>query len=158
MAFGKSYLMSKEALEAFKLQNRRSELISRKRNSGLNGWVEFPASNTTGKLVSAWSLGEVNPIGSLLEERLVLEWEKVLEVLLSRMLCSWPAGRRTGSKSSTCTLFLSHKIVCLNLLIFTKLKLSCVWLCNPMDSSTPGFPVFHYTLEFAPIHVSWVSK
>ena len=28
----------------------------------------------------------MNPIGSLLEERLVLDWEKVLEVLLSRML------------------------------------------------------------------------
>lgn len=36
MAFGKSYLMSKKALEAFKLQNRRSELISRKRTSVLS--------------------------------------------------------------------------------------------------------------------------
>lgn len=39
MAFGRSYLMSKEALEAFKLQNRRSELISRKRASVLSGIV-----------------------------------------------------------------------------------------------------------------------
>lgn len=28
----------------------------------------------------------MNPIGSLLEEQLVLDWEQVLEVLLSRML------------------------------------------------------------------------
>ena len=27
--------------------------------------------------------------------------------------------------------------------------LSCVWLCNPIDCSTPGFPVLHYLLEFA---------
>ena len=30
----------------------------------------------------------------------------------------------------------------------------CPTLCNPMDGSTPGFPVLHYLLEFAqiPIH------
>ena len=26
-------------------------------------------------------------------------------------------------------------------------------LCNPMDCSTPGFPVLHYLPEFAEIHV-----
>ena len=30
-------------------------------------------------------------------------------------------------------------------------------LCNPMDCSMSGFPVFHYLLEFAQIHVHWVS-
>ena len=29
---------------------------------------------------------------------------------------------------------------------------SCLTLCNPMDRSTPRFPVFHYLLEFAQIH------
>ena len=29
-------------------------------------------------------------------------------------------------------------------------------LCNPMDCSTPGFPVLHYLPEFAQTHVSWV--
>ena len=28
---------------------------------------------------------------------------------------------------------------------------------NPMDCSTPGFPVLHYLPEFAQIHVHWVS-
>ena len=28
-------------------------------------------------------------------------------------------------------------------------SLSCLTLCDPMDASTPGFPVFHYLLEFA---------
>ena len=35
--------------------------------------------------------------------------------------------------------------------------LNCVWLCNPMDCSTPGFPVHHHFSEFAQIHVHWVS-
>ena len=30
-------------------------------------------------------------------------------------------------------------------------------LCNPMDCSTPGFPVSHYLLEFAQTHVHWVD-
>ena len=31
-------------------------------------------------------------------------------------------------------------------------SLSCLMLCNPMD-----FPVLHYLLEFAQIHIHWVS-
>ena len=31
---------------------------------------------------------------------------------------------------------------------------SCPALCDPMDCSTPGFPVFHYLLELAQTHVS----
>ena len=29
-------------------------------------------------------------------------------------------------------------------------SLSCVWLCKPMDCSTPGFPVHHQLLELTP--------
>ena len=32
-------------------------------------------------------------------------------------------------------------------------SLSHARLCNPMDCSTPSFPVFHYLPEFAQIHV-----
>ena len=37
--------------------------------------------------------------------------------------------------------------------------LSCVWLtlCNPMDCSTPGFPVLYQLPEFAQTHVHRVS-
>ena len=35
---------------------------------------------------------------------------------------------------------------------------SCPILCDPMDCSTPGFPVLHYLLEFAQTHVRWVSE
>ena len=33
----------------------------------------------------------------------------------------------------------------------------CPTLCNPMNCSTPGFPVLHYFLEFAQTHVHWVD-
>ena len=35
--------------------------------------------------------------------------------------------------------------------------LNCVWLCNPMNCSTPGLPVLHYLLEFVQTHVHWVN-
>ena len=35
--------------------------------------------------------------------------------------------------------------------------LSCVWLCGPMDCSTPGFPVHHQLLELTQTHVHWVG-
>ena len=34
---------------------------------------------------------------------------------------------------------------------------SPVWLCNPMDCSTPGFPVLHHLPELAQTQVFWVS-
>ena len=34
---------------------------------------------------------------------------------------------------------------------------SCPTLFDPMDCSTPGFPVLHHLLELAQTHVHWVS-
>ena len=34
---------------------------------------------------------------------------------------------------------------------------SCPTLCDPMDSSMPGFPLLHHLLELAQTHVHWVS-
>ena len=36
-------------------------------------------------------------------------------------------------------------------------SLSCVWLCNPMDCSTPGLSVHDQLLEFTQTHVHWVG-
>ena len=33
----------------------------------------------------------------------------------------------------------------------------CLTLCNPTDWSTPGFLVPHHLLEFAQVHVHWIS-
>ena len=41
--------------------------------------------------------------------------------------------------------------------MFVVQSLSHVWLCDPTDCSTPGFPVLHHLLEFAHTHVHWVG-
>ena len=50
---------------------------------------------------------------------------------------------------------------CLNLviwfLLFVIQSLSCVQLWDPVDCSTPRFPVLHYLPEFAETHVHWVG-
>ena len=40
---------------------------------------------------------------------------------------------------------------------FSSVAQSCLTLCNPMDCSTPGFPVHHQLPELAQIHVHRVS-
>ena len=37
--------------------------------------------------------------------------------------------------------------------MFSSVTQSCLTLCDPMDHSTPGFPVHHQLLEFAQTHV-----
>ena len=34
---------------------------------------------------------------------------------------------------------------------------SCLTLCDPMDGSTPGFPVHHHLPELAQVHVHWIG-
>ena len=43
------------------------------------------------------------------------------------------------------------------LFVFIIQLLGCVWLCDPMDCSSPGFPVLHHLPEFAQTHVHQVS-
>ena len=40
---------------------------------------------------------------------------------------------------------------------FSSVAQSCLTFCDPMDCSTPGFPVHHQLPELAQIHVHWVS-
>ena len=40
---------------------------------------------------------------------------------------------------------------------FCSVVKSCLTICNPMDWSTPGFPVLYYLPEFAQTQVHWVS-
>ena len=40
---------------------------------------------------------------------------------------------------------------------FSLVNQSCPTLCNPMDRSTPGFPVHHQLLEFTQTRVHWVG-
>ena len=47
-----------------------------------------------------------------------------------------------------------HFVTMTPVVVVTKL---CLTLCDPVDCSTPGFPVLHHLLEFAQTHVHWVS-
>ena len=40
---------------------------------------------------------------------------------------------------------------------FSSVTQSCLTLCDPMDCSTPGFPVHHQLLDPAQTHVHWVG-
>ena len=40
---------------------------------------------------------------------------------------------------------------------FSSVAQSCLILCDPMDSSTPGFPAHHQFPELTQTHVHWVS-
>ena len=40
---------------------------------------------------------------------------------------------------------------------FSSVAQSCLTLCDPMNSSTPGLPVHHHLPEFTQTHVQWVS-
>ena len=40
---------------------------------------------------------------------------------------------------------------------FSSVAQSCPTLCDPMDCSTPGFPVHHQLPELAQMHVHWVG-
>ena len=40
---------------------------------------------------------------------------------------------------------------------FSSVTQSCLILCNPMDYSTPDFPVYHQLPELTQIHVHWFS-
>ena len=40
---------------------------------------------------------------------------------------------------------------------FSSVAQSCQTLCDPMDCSTPGFPVHHQLPEFTQTHVHWVG-
>ena len=46
-------------------------------------------------------------------------------------------------------IFLSLRFFILYCFLIVVQLLSRVWLCDPVDCSTPGFPVLHYLLEFA---------
>ena len=59
--------------------------------------------------------------------------------------------------SSGCRAF-KHKISVPGLFLYCcSVSKLCPTLCDPMNYSTPGFPVLHHLLEFVQIHVHWVS-
>ena len=54
---------------------------------------------------------------------------------------------------------LEHVVGCnrLKFFSFSSVAQSCPTLCDPMDCSTPGFPVHHQLPEFTQTHAHWVG-
>ena len=67
----------------------------------------------------------------------------------------WTCHQPTGADKWI--LFRFTLISLQNYVLFCSLTKPCLTLCNLMDCSTPGFPVFHHLPEFAHTHVHWVS-
>ena len=49
------------------------------------------------------------------------------------------------------------ELTCARISQFSSVTQSYPHHCDPMDCGTPGFPVYHYLLEFTQTHVHWVS-
>ena len=84
-----------------------------------------------------WGIGIVRELGMDMYTLLYLKWinkDLAQETLLNVM---WQPGWEGSLEFSS---VLNH-----------------VQLCDPMDCSTPGFPVHHQFLELAQTHVHWVS-
>ena len=56
----------------------------------------------------------------------------------------------------SCSHFSDSSLI-LNIIRFSLVTQSCPTLCDPIDCSTPGFPVHHQFLELAHTHVHWVG-
>ena len=67
------------------------------------------------------------------------------------ILCFFSFPLPLGPASSSLSLFSS---VCVQ---FSSVALSCPTLWDPVDCSTPGFPVHHQLPEFTQTHVHWVG-
>ena len=61
----------------------------------------------------------------------------------------WPLGNKGQVPTSE-----AGEVRCRGCCSVTQLYLT---LCDPMDCSTPGFPILHYLLEFAQTHIHWVG-
>ena len=69
-----------------------------------------------------------------------------------------PRGNRTGWDSSPLWEWLGElSFVSFFLNQFSSVTQSCLTLCEPMDCSTPGFPVHHQLSELAQTHVHRVG-
>ena len=94
---------------------------------------------------------------------LLLLWSCCLSLLMIYFTL-FPIYPFTGSSFFDSFLFFPVSIclyVCLSHWIvnikFSSVAQLCPTLCDPMNHSTPGFPVHHQLLEFTQTHVHWIS-
>ena len=79
-----------------------------------------------------------------------LVWYPFLDLIDSSFLfLPWTLS---GSITSPCLTVSSLSSYC------KEVQFSHVWLCDPMECSTPGFPVHYQLPEFTQTHVHWVGN
>ena len=54
--------------------------------------------------------------------------------------------------------FIYNSVYSISSVQFSSVAQLCLTLCDPMDCSTPGFPVHHHLLELTQNHVHWVGN
>ena len=78
------------------------------------------------------------------------------------ILVFWVWRLRSSSNKGVLSNFFRRILVRMRTLTFRSVQFSsvtqsCPTLCNPMDCSTPGFPVHHQLPDLAQTHVHWVG-
>ena len=109
--------------------------------------------------VWTWSLGQEDPPGGGHGNPLQCS---CLENPMDRQyIGSQRVGHNWSSLACTHTCIIQCKIIFVDpvvAVVFScSVAKSCPTLCDPMNCSMPGYPVFHYLQEFAQTHVHWAS-
>ena len=89
-----------------------------------------------------------------------LAWTKNVTCHFSKQRVLWPAATAAAPCSPTALWreFRMEKNRILNLdFCCCSVTQLCLTICDPMDCSTPGFPVLHHLLELAQTHVHWLG-
>ena len=122
-----------------------------KNRTWLSNWTECYHTNSCVFHSNYWAHG-----GSSIGAKL---WRSMKEPLERREREAWGQAHLLGIKSSPfwrmnmALLFCVRQCASLGI-VAVQLDPT---LCNPMECTTPGFPVLHYLLEFAQTHVHWDS-
>ena len=70
---------------------------------------------------------------------------------ISQYSRKWKDRTQTGREYLQRMYLIKHSVQ------FSSIAQLCPTLCNPMDCSTPGFPVHYQLLELTQTHVHWVG-
>ena len=95
-------------------------------------------------------------IKALLCRKSLIKWNHIR--------CSWTSfyakiSRRDHSlgRDFGCNSWLFVHLIHSRYIQFSSFTQSCLTLCNPMECSTPGFPVHHQLPKLAQTHVRWIG-
>ena len=69
----------------------------------------------------------------------------------------FPVIKKWGAEKGFCAWEPHRVLLGISSVQFSSVAQLCPTLCNPMDCSTPGFPVHHQFPEFTQTHVYWVG-